>query len=220
MRKESSRADRLSAAAAHLAASDPDWGTLIDYIGPCGLVSMPQREPYEALVRAVAHQQLHGRAAEAILDRFLALHPGTPFPLPQHILATDENALRACGFFRRQDDRHSRHRRTSRRGRCTHAPRGGTHGRRRTDQRDWFPCAASAAGLWRCSSSIPWDARTSYLSTTSACAKAGGRSRDLPRNPNRGNWRESGWPGALSFNRGLVSVARRRCRGSPSRGHP
>lgn len=98
MRKESSRADRLSAAAAHLAASDPDWGTLIDYIGPCGLVSMPQREPYEALVRAVAHQQLHGRAAEAILDRFLALHPGTPFPLPQHILATDENALRACGF--------------------------------------------------------------------------------------------------------------------------
>ena len=54
-------------AAAHLAASDPDWATLIDYIGPCGLSSIPKREPYEALVRAVAHQQLHGRAAEAIL---------------------------------------------------------------------------------------------------------------------------------------------------------
>ncbi len=83
---------------AHLAASDPDWATLIDYIGPCGLASIPKREPYEALVRAVAHQQIHGRAAEAILGRFLALHPDTPFPLPHHILATDETALRGCGF--------------------------------------------------------------------------------------------------------------------------
>ena len=85
-------------ATAHLAASDPDWATLIDYIGPCGLASIPKREPYEALVRAVAHQQIHGRAAGAILGRFLALHPDTPFPLPHHILATDETALRACGF--------------------------------------------------------------------------------------------------------------------------
>ncbi len=87
-----------STAAAHLAACDPDWAVLIDYIGPCGLTSIPQREPYEALVRAVAHQQIHGRAAEAILGRFLALHPGTPFPLPHEILTTDESALRTCGF--------------------------------------------------------------------------------------------------------------------------
>ena len=91
------RPDR-TAAAAHLAACDPDWGVLIDFIGPCGLSSVPQREPYEALVRAVAHQQLHGRAAEAILGRFLALHSGTPFPSPHAILATDEQQLRDCGF--------------------------------------------------------------------------------------------------------------------------
>ncbi len=57
-----------------------------------------QREPYEALVRAIAHQQLHGRAAEAILGRMLALHPGEAFPRPERLLATEAAVLRACGF--------------------------------------------------------------------------------------------------------------------------
>jgi hypothetical protein len=66
------------------------WGTvpgfagllwLIRRIGPCTLVPV-EREPYEALVRAIAHQQVHGRAAEAILGRFLALHPEGRFPAP------------------------------------------------------------------------------------------------------------------------------------------
>ena len=84
-------------AAAHLAAADPDFAALIARIGPCTAVAKP-REPYEALMRAIAHQQLHARAAEAILGRLLALHPGAAFPGPAQVAATPDGALRACGF--------------------------------------------------------------------------------------------------------------------------
>lgn len=84
-------------AAAHLSAADPAMAALIQRIGPCGLTVLP-REPYEALVRAISHQQLHGRAAEMILGRFVALFPGTPFPPPDAVLRTDDTAMRACGL--------------------------------------------------------------------------------------------------------------------------
>ncbi|HEY3325659.1 MAG TPA: DNA-3-methyladenine glycosylase [Novimethylophilus sp.] len=82
----------------HLAALDPDWAALIARIGPCGLSPHLEREPFEALVRAIAYQQLHGRAAKAILARFLALYPGVAFPAPAAVLATVDVALRGCGF--------------------------------------------------------------------------------------------------------------------------
>ncbi|MDP1679729.1 MAG: DNA-3-methyladenine glycosylase 2 family protein [Candidatus Nitrotoga sp.] len=90
--------DPFGPAVAHLAASDLDWASLIARVGRCGLQVKPEREPYEALIRAIAYQQLHARAAEAILSRFLALYPDVSFPLPTSILATDGNILRACGF--------------------------------------------------------------------------------------------------------------------------
>lgn len=81
----------------HLAAADPAFAELIARIGPCTAAPQP-REPYEALVRAIAHQQLHGRAAQAILARLAALHPGPAFPPPDQLAATPDGALRACGF--------------------------------------------------------------------------------------------------------------------------
>jgi DNA-3-methyladenine glycosylase II len=71
---------------------------LIGRIGPCRLAPRRGREPYEALVRAIAHQQLHGRAAETITARFLALYPGIDFPTPAMVLATETSVLRGCGF--------------------------------------------------------------------------------------------------------------------------
>lgn len=88
----------LNSASRHLAGLDQDWAALIGQIGPCGLRMRPEREPYEALVRAIAYQQLHSRAAEAILARFLALYPGKSFPSPEELLATEEALLRNCGF--------------------------------------------------------------------------------------------------------------------------
>ena len=82
----------------YLAALDPDWARHIAAIGPCLHRATPGREPYEALVRAIAYQQLHARAAEAILGRMLALFPHSPFPAPQQLLAVAPETMRACGF--------------------------------------------------------------------------------------------------------------------------
>lgn len=71
---------------------------LIRMHGPCGLVPETRRSPYEALVSAVAHQQLHANAAEAILRRFRSLHPGVKFPKPEHVLDTTDELLRSAGF--------------------------------------------------------------------------------------------------------------------------
>lgn len=80
----------------HLSTAEPAFAALIRRVGPCTAVPA-QREPYEALVRAIAHQQLHGRAAEAILGRFVALHGGA-FPQWHQVAATADDALRGCGF--------------------------------------------------------------------------------------------------------------------------
>jgi DNA-3-methyladenine glycosylase II len=85
-------------AAEFLSSLDDDWARHIAAIGPCRHAAKPAREPYEALVRAIAYQQLHAKAGDAILGRFLALYPGAAFPTPERVLATDEAALRGCGF--------------------------------------------------------------------------------------------------------------------------
>ncbi len=75
---------------------DPLFKPLLKRIGPCALVPAP-REPYQALVSAIAHQQVHGNAARAVLGRFAALHPDG-FPPPRVVLALPPEALRGCGF--------------------------------------------------------------------------------------------------------------------------
>jgi DNA-3-methyladenine glycosylase II len=76
---------------------DPVLKRVIRQIGPCTLRPV-KREPYEALVRAIAHQQVHGRAAEAILGRFIALYPGHDFPPAAQVLETSAEAMRGCGL--------------------------------------------------------------------------------------------------------------------------
>jgi DNA-3-methyladenine glycosylase II len=87
----------LNAGMRHL-GGDECFAALIRRVGPPVLQIQRQRSPYEALIRAIAHQQLHGRAAEAILARFAALFPGDVFPAPAAVLATEDAALRGCGF--------------------------------------------------------------------------------------------------------------------------
>ncbi len=73
---------------------------LIRAHGPCTLAPEPGRSPFESLVRAVAHQQLNGNAAETILGRFRALFPGRRFPSAMQLAEVSDEALRACGFSR------------------------------------------------------------------------------------------------------------------------
>lgn len=85
-------------AAAFLCALDDDWARHITTIGPCGHQAKSAREPYEALVRAIAYQQLHAKAGDAILERFLALFPKQTFPAPEQLLACAPELQRSCGF--------------------------------------------------------------------------------------------------------------------------
>ncbi|WP_455924012.1 DNA-3-methyladenine glycosylase family protein [Pseudomonas putida] len=85
-------------ASLQLSGLDPDWARLVGQVGPCLHAPKPAREPYEALIRAIAYQQLHAKAGDAILGRFLALYGGSAFPSAEHVLATDPDLQRACGF--------------------------------------------------------------------------------------------------------------------------
>lgn len=98
----STLADGYAAAQIFLAGLDANWARHVAAIGPCRLEPKPAREPYEALIRAIAYQQLHARAGDAILARLLALYPKVRFPSPAALLATHPQQLRECGFSARK----------------------------------------------------------------------------------------------------------------------
>ncbi len=84
------------AARRHISRTCPIFAALIRRVGPCR-IETDRQSPYEALVRAIAHQQLHGKAARTITARFVALGSGT-FPTPGEVLSFGDAAMRACGF--------------------------------------------------------------------------------------------------------------------------
>jgi DNA-3-methyladenine glycosylase II len=87
-----------TAAHKHLAASDPVMRRLIREHGKCALTPETRRSPFQSLVRAVAHQQLNGTAANTILRRFIKLFPGRRFPRPEDLARVTDAQIRACGF--------------------------------------------------------------------------------------------------------------------------
>lgn len=96
---------KLLQATNHLASVDTDWAWLIATVGTCTFETKPEREPYEALVQAVAYQQLHPKAGDAILARFIQhfdVNSVGNFPTPHQLIAAEYNSLRACGFSGRK----------------------------------------------------------------------------------------------------------------------
>jgi len=83
-----------------LAKIDADWAELIKTVGVCTFTADAD-EPYASLISAIAYQQLHPKAGDAILARFLDLY-AKKFPTPAQILATEFDILRACGFSGRK----------------------------------------------------------------------------------------------------------------------
>ena len=102
--------NELNKAADFLASLDADWANLVETVGPCTFEVKLEREPYEALIRAVAYQQLHAKAGDAILKKFIALFSESAvtnaatikFPSPQQVIAAKFDDLRACGFSGRK----------------------------------------------------------------------------------------------------------------------
>lgn len=89
---------RYDPSVAFLTQLDEDWAKLIALVGPCRHDPKAAREPYEALVRAIAYQQLTAKAGDAIIGRLKALFDGQRFPAPVDLIAAEFDALRACGF--------------------------------------------------------------------------------------------------------------------------
>lgn len=89
-------------AVASLRAADVKLGRLIDRVGPLTLRLPAVQSPFEALTRAIVYQQLHGKAAAAILGRMvesfqpvcgLGVHPS-----PEHLLECPNEQLRGAGL--------------------------------------------------------------------------------------------------------------------------
>jgi DNA-3-methyladenine glycosylase II len=98
--RKTSKTRMVPPALRHLSKADPVMHGLIRRVGPRALVPQRRHPPYETLVRAIAHQQLNGRAAETILERFIALFPGKRFPEPDDVRRASAAALRRAGFSR------------------------------------------------------------------------------------------------------------------------
>ena len=58
---------RYEESVAFLRNLDDEWAALIALVGPCRHDPKAAREPYEALVRAIAYQQLTAKAGDAII---------------------------------------------------------------------------------------------------------------------------------------------------------
>ena len=84
----------------HLAANDKTLALIIAKTGSCRLRPDRKQSPFEALVEAVCHQQLTGKAAQTILGRIKAIHPHRAFPTPDDLLGTHDDTLRAAGLSR------------------------------------------------------------------------------------------------------------------------
>ena len=82
-----------------LAKLDPVMAKLIERVGPIDI--RPRRQtPFQSLAQAIIHQQLSGKAAATIQNRFIALYPGKDFPGPEDVMTTSSEALRAVGLSR------------------------------------------------------------------------------------------------------------------------
>ena len=82
-------------ALAHLRASDPKLGELINRVGEFTLRLDPAPSPFESLLESILYQQLHGKAAATIHRRVRAYFGGDP--APQLLLDAPDEVLRAAG---------------------------------------------------------------------------------------------------------------------------
>jgi DNA-3-methyladenine glycosylase II len=85
-------------AADFLRGSDPVLARIIAQVGPMEMAY--RRERFQSLVRAIIFQQLAGRAALAIYQRFVKIVGHGRFPTPAQVIAAPDEALRGAGLSR------------------------------------------------------------------------------------------------------------------------
>lgn len=88
-------------ARAHLRRVDPVIATVMDSVGPYRPGDRTGGSHFGALIRSIVFQQLSGKAAATIHNRFLALYPDGA-PTPGDVLATSDEKLRSVGLSRQK----------------------------------------------------------------------------------------------------------------------
>jgi 3-methyladenine DNA glycosylase/8-oxoguanine DNA glycosylase len=84
----------------HLKKSDPRLGAIITQVGPIRIELDPNESIFESLTTSIIYQQLHGKAAAAILARVKNLWNPHSFPTPEQVLYQSEDSLRSTGLSR------------------------------------------------------------------------------------------------------------------------
>jgi 3-methyladenine DNA glycosylase/8-oxoguanine DNA glycosylase len=87
-----------TAALAHLRASDPGLAALIGRIGPFAMELKAAKSLFEAMLRSIVYQQLHGKAAATIHARVLVVlerHGGIS---PDALIKAGDVELRGAGL--------------------------------------------------------------------------------------------------------------------------
>jgi DNA-3-methyladenine glycosylase II len=85
-------------ALAHLKKSDPVMRAIIERIGPCRM--RMGRPEFHSLAEAIVYQQLNGKAAVQIFNRFAAL-AGEPLT-PEGILKLSDEQMRSAGLSKQK----------------------------------------------------------------------------------------------------------------------
>ena len=89
---------RMRRAIRHLKVNDAVMGAIIERIGP---LKPAFRDPtFEALARAIVYQQLNGKAAGSIYERFATAAGGVL--TPGSVLALSVDQMRACGLSKQK----------------------------------------------------------------------------------------------------------------------
>lgn len=77
---------------------DKQLGMLVKKHGPIKHRRAHAKDAFQSLAEAIIYQQLSGKAAATILNRFIALWPKKKFPTPGDVLDIKVEKLRAAGL--------------------------------------------------------------------------------------------------------------------------
>lgn len=87
-----------AAALAHLRDCDPHLAGLIERVGPFALELKAADSLFEAMLRSIVYQQLHGKAAATIHARVLAVLERHGGPTPEALSRASDGELRGAGL--------------------------------------------------------------------------------------------------------------------------
>ena len=90
----------IKAGIQYLSEIDPDMKRLIDYFGTISLDG--NSDYYESLVKSIIYQQLSGKAANTIYQRFRNLYPHDNIIDPQRVYQTPLQTLKSIGLSERK----------------------------------------------------------------------------------------------------------------------